>query len=221
MEEVDQKAIAQAFDGPHPAEITVGEAAETPSVPSCHDGRPYDYSTVLRGCDFTFRRDGEVVERAADAEEVSIRIRSSKADIYNSGESRNHWRTGEELCVVEALALLQGRFPQRFGKGEDAESPLFRAADGAPLYRSYVQDWLERAALAEGYPPTRFGSHSLRIGGATALLHLGVSVEIIKRWGRWASDCFQGYLWESSLDSKGLAKGMALDQTTLMATRTR
>jgi len=187
----------------------------------CHDGRPYDYSTVLRGCDFTFRRDGEVVERAADAEEVSIRIRSSKADIYNSGESRNHWRTGEELCVVEALALLQGRFPQRFGKGEDAESPLFRAADGAPLYRSYVQDWLERAALAEGYPPTRFGSHSLRIGGATALLHLGVSVEIIKRWGRWASDCFQGYLWESSLDSKGLAKGMALDQTTLMATRTR
>ena len=48
----------------------------------------------------------------------------------------------------------------------------------------------------EGFPSERYGSHSLRVGGATALYHAGVPVEVIKRYGRWVSDCFQGYLWD-------------------------
>jgi hypothetical protein len=46
-------------------------------------------------------------------------------------------------------------------------------------------------------------------------------VEVIKRYGRWASDSFQQYLWEGSEDSKGLALRMAKDQSSLMVTRSR
>ena len=39
------------------------------------------------------------------------------------------------------------------------------------------------------------GNQSLRAGGATAMWQTGYEVEIIKRWGRWESASFQGYLW--------------------------
>jgi hypothetical protein len=77
-------------------------------------------------------------------------------------------------------------------------------------------DW---AAEAEGLPPARFGSHSFRIGGATALLHAGVQVEVIKRWGRWVSDSFQRYLWDANEDARGLSTRMAQDKSNLSNTR--
>ena len=64
-------------------------------------------------------------------------------------------------------------------------------------------------------PPERFRSHSLRIGGATALYHKFKDIEIVKRMGRWKSSAFQGYLWSAEEDSKGLAQQMAADRTTI------
>ena len=87
------------------------------------------------------------------------------------------------------------------------------------MWRSQVQVLIDTAAAQEGLPPKRFGTHSLRIGGATALLHAGVPVEIIKRWGRWVSDSFQRYLWDANEDAKGLSKKMAEDKSTLSNTR--
>jgi len=96
---------------------------------------------------------------------------------------------------------------------------LFRKADGSPLWSNVVKHLLETAAGDEGLPTARFGTHSLRMGGATALLHAGVHIDIIKRWGRWVSDSFQRYLWEAEEDAKDLATKMACDKTTLSATR--
>ena len=42
--------------------------------------------------------------------------------------------------------------------------------------------------------------------GATAWLHAGVPIEVIKRWGRWLSDSFQRYVWDANEDAKGLSK---------------
>ena len=81
--------------------------------------------------------------------------------------------------------------------------------------RAQIQAMLERAATAAGLPPNRFRSHSLRIGGATALYHVFPDAEIIKRWGRWQSTAFQAYLWESSEAAKGVAEKMAADRSTL------
>ena len=46
-------------------------------------------------------------------------------------------------------------------------------------------------------------------------------VEIIERYGRWVSDSFQGYLWESKDDSRDLARKMAAQNSGSMATKER
>ena len=142
-------------------------------------------------------------------------FKGSKNDQYRAGAARNHYRTGDPdgLCPVEAAAMLQRHFPERFTS--EKHLPLCRWADGKPVKREDIQEILERAARAEGWPAEKVRSHSLRIGGATALYHIFGDIEIVKRWGRWASSAFHGYLWESNEKSLGIAKGMALDDTTI------
>lgn len=52
---------------------------------------------------------------------------------------------------------------------------------------------VKRAAAGTGGDPARVSTHSLRSGGATALVAQGVSVAAIKRLGRWRSDCWVRY----------------------------
>ena len=63
-------------------------------------------------------------------------------------------------------------------------------------------------------PPS---SHSLRRGGASALFAAGSSRLLIQQLGRWASDAFHAYLWESHEDTLGLAGKMARDHSELTA----
>jgi hypothetical protein len=98
----------------------------------------------------------------------------------------------------------------------EPHEPVCRWANGLPVTRMQIQAMLERAAIAEGVAPERFRSHSLRIGGATALYHIYHDVEIIKRYGRWSSNAFHAYLWEGAETSKGVAASMAADTTTLL-----
>jgi hypothetical protein len=114
---------------------------------------------------------------------------------------------------VEAVELLQKHLGHRMQN--EPSAPLLRMANGSPLTREHIQALLERAAVACDLPPDRFRSHSLRIGGATALYHVYHDVDIIKRYGRWASGAFQGYLWEANETAKGVAQRMATDNTTL------
>lgn len=188
---------------------------------AAHDGTNGDDQKILRGMDVTFRRDGAVVAATSNADEVGLHLRSSKADVFNAGEWRNHWKSGESICPVEALRELAKSAPERFGTGAESHKPLFRFASGKVLQKKTIQIWLERAALAQGLPASKYGSHSFRIGGATALYHSGMSIEVIQRYGRWASQAFQGYLWENSESSKGLSLKMSQDVSSLMATRTR
>ena len=170
----------------------------------------------------SFWMNGGQVPRAVDAEELGLYLVTSKADVYNAGERRNHWRSGDsDLCVLQAVEEVQRFFPERFGNGSEADLLICRTADGRPVHRAQTMALLSWAAEQEGFPSDRYGSHSLRVGGATALYHAGVPVEIIKRYGRWVSDCFQGYLWESNEDSKDLARRMAQDASSLTVTRGR
>ena len=185
----------------------------------CHDGADFDWPKILRGADIKFWNLGKHVMDGMAAEEVSIMIRSSKADVFNAGASRNHFRSGGPICAVDMLARLQRRLPQRFQGGDESELPLFRKADGSPLFRSEVQEVIQEAAATANVPKERIATHSLRIGGASALLHAGFSVALIQRWGRWASDAFQSYLWESSEDARDVAAKMTSDKSTLTVTR--
>ena len=94
---------------------------------------------------------------------------------------------------------------------------IFRKKDGRLLRREEVQELLGLAALAAGISPDRMGSHSLRIGGATALFHATGSVDVVKRFGRWVSSAFQGYLWESDDHARGVSSAMAKHNAKLWA----
>ena len=54
------------------------------------------------------------------------------------------------------------------------------------------------SASSNGSNSARFGTHSLRSGGATALYVRGISLGRIRRFGRWASDTFRRYLYHDN-----------------------
>ena len=186
----------------------------------CHDGKGYDLSKVILGSGVRLHdKTGKLTRSFAEAMELSLEIRASKIDQYNTGVWFNHFRSGERICPVEAMHRLFVRHPERFHGGADSLLPLFRLSNGQPLWASQITVLLETAAIEEGLPSARFGTHSMRIGGATALLHAGVPIELIKRMGRWVSDSFQRYLWEAAEGTEGLSKKMASTSATLSVTR--
>ena len=151
-----------------------------------------------------------------EAVEVVVRYRKTKADQAAFGACRGHFRSGDsELCPVAAFEMLRLRAPERF-EGEEALKPLLRWSSGRMLRREQMQAALERAASAEGLPAARFRSHSLRIGGASALFHATNEIEIVKRYGRWNSTAFHGYLWDARDQARGLSAKMAADVASLM-----
>ena len=63
------------------------------------------------------------------------------------------------------------------------------------------------------------GSHSLRIGGATALYNYFKDIELVKRFGRWRSGAFHVYLWEGNDLTRGVAKAMSAENLSLLTMR--
>ena len=96
--------------------------------------------------------------------------------------------------------------------------PVCRWADGSVVGRADVQAALQRAAAAEGLPASRFKTHSLRIGGASAIYHATGEIETVKRYGRWSSGAFHQYLWDADEKHRSLAAQMAEDVATLHCT---
>ena len=179
-----------------------------------HSGH-WDMAKVMTPVDIRLRCEGRTVDLFRDADEVEYHFKRSKADQQGAGETRNHFRASPPLCPLYAGEQMQRHFGHRLRL--EPHQPVCRRLNGAPLTRTQIQEALERAAVAEGLPPDRFRSHSLRIGGATALYHIYKDVEIIKRWGRWASTAFHAYLWEGRDDARDVAARMAADRTTLHA----
>ena len=130
-----------------------------------------------------------------------------------------HYRSGDPvLCPVRALGEMERHYPERF-RGAEAEEPLFRFEDGVPITRDDIHGLVQLAAVADGQEGARFGSHSLRIGGATALYQGTKDLEQVKRFGRWTSDAFHGYLWENHERQRGLSARMARADGQLLAPR--
>ena len=174
-------------------------------------GSTQEPGRLLHGKDVSLKREGMPTRSSAD--EALINIRLSKSDQYAFGVSRSHFRVQDDSlpCVVAALEDLRRLCPERFENGREVNMPLCRWADGSLIERGEVQNVLQEAAEACGLPPTRFKSHSLRIGGASALYHAVGDMETVKRYGRWSSSAFHTYLWDSAEQSKGIAEKMAKD----------
>ena len=175
--------------------------------------RSWSESRVVRGMDLAFKRYNKPCH-PPEAEEIVLQITQSKTDQYNAGTIRNAFTTGEVLCPVKSAVALWKLAPERF-RGTEEKLPLFRRKDGTPIQRTTIQQLLELSAVSQGIDASKMGSHSLRIGGATALYHTVNNLDVVKRFGRWSSDAFHGYLWEAHEPQRHLAKAMAKSENEL------
>ena len=178
--------------------------------------RSWSEGRVLRGDDISLRHQNKEIADVTKASELVIHIRGSKTDQYNVGTTRNQFATGVSLCPVRAYAEIFRQRPHRL-RGSEAHLPVMRWEDGSSISRAAIQSLLELSAVAMGQDPSEVGSHSLRIGGASAMYHSVPDLQAVRRFGRWASDAFHVYLWESHEQMQGIAKNMALDKSELAA----
>ena len=172
------------------------------------DSGGVDAHMILRGMDVRLTKDGCDVKTGAN--EVTIQFRKTKADQEAFGSCKTMGATGElHLCPVRALEELREVAQRRFSPGPEAHLPLFRWGNGTTLRRTEVQAVLQKAARAEGLPEDRFMSHSLQIGGASALFQASGEIELVKRMGRWSSSAVQRYLYDGGEVLKELSGRMA------------
>ena len=66
--------------------------------------------------------------------------------------------------------------------------------DGSPVLGSNLRAILHRCPLKLQFNPALHGLHGLRSGHASDLLKAGISVETIKKIGRWKSNAVYKYL---------------------------
>ena len=90
---------------------------------------------------------------------------------------------GSQLCPVQAMRKYLA-----IRHATQTTSPLFIFRSGQYLTAKAVNYWMTRA-LGPGV-----GSHSLRIGGATAMAGRNASAWQLQKAGGWASDTYKTYL---------------------------
>ena len=98
---------------------------------------------------------------------------------------------GGYLDPVRALERLF--VVDKVPREEWAATPLFREADGRAPTTARVRTVVRSLMAAAGEESSRFGAHSLRIGGATAALAAGVPASFIRAMGRWSSEIYEIY----------------------------
>ncbi|KAG2934200.1 hypothetical protein PC110_g14296 [Phytophthora cactorum] len=135
---------------------------------------------------------------------ITIVFRGSKTDQAGVGTKRTLHRSGSPwLCPVLASWELM-RISRSYGTNE----ALCATGTGKVLAANRLSEVIKNAAVALGSEPSRFGTHSMRSGGATAMFVAGVDRLMIKS-GRWTSDAYERYTRMNDMVSRSLAQQMS------------
>ena len=127
-----------------------------------------------------------------DKSKYSLNLRSSKCDPFKKGICIDIYEN-ESIFPVK---LMYDYIQLRVAQGANSQSPLFLESefDKKALSRKTFINWLKEVLLRIGYNDTRFNGHSFRIGAATSAASSGVGDHLIKKLGRWSSDCYVRYI---------------------------
>ena len=154
--------------------------------------------------------------RGVDCDEVVVFHPGAKNDWLGQGSSANIYADpgGSPLCVVRLFNLMRRAKPNYFSQHG---KHLFTLQDGSVLARTAVDVALKSAATRLRWPVDTVSTHSLRAGGATAMWAAGKTAEEIQRRGRWASQCFRIYIWESREKAATVAEAIYRGGVSLFA----
>ena len=170
----------------------------------------YDQLLIWAACSigfFAFMRSGEItvpkgthfnpeihltpkdisVDNVHNPAVLKIRLKVSKTDQARQGIDLFVGRTCNSLCPVVAMMKYLAV------RGID-EGPLFREANGTPLYRRNLVAHVKLALQQAGLNSSHYAGHSFRIGAATAAASRGINNATIQMLGRWASDSYTRYI---------------------------
>jgi hypothetical protein len=124
-----------------------------------------------------------------DRKWVDIRLDNSKTDYFREGVVIRLHANGSSTCPVAKL-----RAAWDAAVDDSPGAPVFQQANGAPCTYKWLQHSLRMVVDRIGLDKSDYGTHSLRIGGATSLAIAGERPETIKEMGRWKSLSYQLYV---------------------------
>jgi len=126
---------------------------------------------------------------------LTLRIRYSKTDqLGNAYYLSIQGSSEKELCPIAALLSYLDSRPLQ-------EGPLFIHFNRRVITSAQFSHILKEGIKHLGLCPKYFGSHSFRIGAATAAAICGFDEESIKRLGRWKSSAYRLYIRPASITS--------------------
>ena len=164
---------------------------------STQDGVPFDPLINLTRSDVSFKKDSQGVEYMIVMMRPSKQYPGAHKDVpllISSG--------GTLIDPVRAMRRMLEADP--VPAEQASTTPLFRLGYGTVAV-SQVRAMVKALMSALGLDATKYGAHSLRIGGATAALAAGMSPATIRAAGRWSSDIYQIYCRISKESAAGVA----------------
>ena len=123
---------------------------------------------------------------AKDKKPQLIKIAASSRN--NSSNKKKYLR---KLPCPYQLLKLYSKVRGDFAKDTD---PFFVHSDHSPVTPLQISRCLQKAVKKAGFNKKLYLSHSLRIGRTCDLYRLGLTVETIKKLGRWRSNTVFRYL---------------------------
>jgi hypothetical protein len=148
-----------------------------------------------------------------DVQRIALALRGSKTDQDRIGCIRDYLFTREAIDPLAAIvAMLKLRTSKELA---DVDSPLFVLDSGEAISNIMVNDELKDAAESMGLSRSRYASHSLRRGGATAMAAAGIGHETIRRWGRWLSDTWRRYIFSTKEGLGNVGQAMVSAKYTI------
>jgi len=162
---------------------------------------------ALQRHDVTFwTSEGRPASSVKASHTVQLKLRGSKTDQRGIGATRTleQSRSSWLWPVRAAWALVEN------GKAVVAadDSLLCTITKDHALSAETMSKTIKVAAQDLGEDAAKFGTHSLRSGGPTAMFVDGVDRLAIKHFGRWSSDCYEQYARRDGATIKALATGM-------------
>ncbi|ETP10248.1 hypothetical protein F441_14064 [Phytophthora nicotianae CJ01A1] len=129
-----------------------------------------------------------------NAASVEFVFESHKGDCDAQGVTVRHYRSHHPiLCPVTASQRCLRIRAQWLYEGKDIGPYLTSTSRTRTVKKARVGKLIKTAAANMGLKPKDYSTHSLRIGGACALLAAGKSDLVIRLMGRWSSWCFTVY----------------------------
>jgi len=131
--------------------------------------------------------------KKGEVQEVIITIRDSKSDVEGEGYKFNF-----KTDLKGAFNITKDMFNWSRKTKSEPDDPFFsyRKTKDTATFITYdqINGGVKETMRHLGFQENRFSTHSLRIGGASALAQAGTPEYVIKKMGKWKSMAFLQYI---------------------------